>query len=157
MPLWMSHLPIGRANISAATAAEFDAAASITAVAVHGLSATSSGPLRRKKRSLSTLLTLVWLLLVSYRLGSRFRGFPVFVTSRGCQFHASAALIEKCSEAAATNAVGTRGANLPEAAPPRSRVCPSRQRGHDELQISNCPGARYRAGWNNCQEARECS
>lgn len=43
---------------------------------VHGLSATTSEPLRRKMRSLSTLLALVWLLLVSYRQGSRFRGFP---------------------------------------------------------------------------------
>jgi len=61
----------GTAGMSAATA-KFDdlvrAAASIAVLTVHGLSATTSGPLRRKMRSMSTLLVLVWLLLVSYRL-----------------------------------------------------------------------------------------
>lgn len=80
MPSWMSCLPISTADISAAAAAELDdlvrTAASIAVMTVHGLSATTSGALRRKMRSLSTLLALVWLLLVSYRQGSRFRGFP---------------------------------------------------------------------------------
>ena len=60
----------GTAGMSAATA-KFDdlvrAAASI-AVAVHGSAPRRQEPLRRKMRSLSTLLVLVWLLLVSYRL-----------------------------------------------------------------------------------------
>lgn len=63
---------IGTAGTSAARA-KFDdlvrAAALIAVVTVHGLSARTSGPLRRKMRSMSTLLVLVWLLLVSYRLG----------------------------------------------------------------------------------------
>ncbi len=121
MPSWMSRLPITTADISAATATESDdlvrAVTSIAVITVHGLSATAS-----ENAVAVDAFSLGWLLLVSYRLGSRFRGSPVFVRT-GVRFHASAVFMKKWSEAAVTSGFGAIGANLPEAALPGGRVC----------------------------------